>query len=406
MTNGDREGRRRISVFGATGSIGQSTLDLIARTPDDYDVVALTGGVNIETLAADAIRLDAEVAVTAHEDRLPELRARLAGSGVAAAAGATALLEAADRPADWIMSAIVGAAGLPPGLRALRHGTILALANKESLVCAGPILLAEAARHGATILPVDSEHSAVFQALRGEDIATVEKVVITASGGGLRDWPLARLPRATPAEAGAHPNWEMGQRITIDSASMFNKAMELIETHEFFGLPPEKIEAIVHPQSLVHALVQFCDGAMMAHLGAPDMRHAIGHALHWPARRDVPVARLDLAEVARLDFARPDPVRYPALALAGRVMETGGLAGAAFNAAKEAALDAFIAGALPFTDMAPLVERVLDRMQADQCLEARGVTLDMVLEADRLARDHAVGLAGTLQTPRRAGQMP
>ncbi|WP_299814958.1 1-deoxy-D-xylulose-5-phosphate reductoisomerase [uncultured Jannaschia sp.] len=404
MTGGG--GRRRISVFGATGSIGQSTLDLIARAPQAYDVVALTGGANVERLAVDAIRLHAEVAVTAHENRLPELRARLSGSGVAATAGATALLEAADRPADWIMSAIVGAAGLPPGLRALRHGTVLALANKESLVCAGPILMAEAARHGATILPVDSEHSAVFQALRGEDIATVEKVVITASGGGLRDWPLARLPHATPAEAGAHPNWEMGQRITIDSASMFNKAMELIETHEFFGLAPERIEAIVHPQSLVHALVQFNDGAMMAHLGAPDMRHAIGHALNWPDRREVPVARLDLAAVARLDFAAPDPARYPALALAERVMATGGLAGAAFNAAKEAALDLFIAGALSFTEMAPLVERVLDRMEAEGCLEARAATLDMVMEADRLARDRAAELAGSTGTPRRAGQMP
>ncbi|WP_299837889.1 1-deoxy-D-xylulose-5-phosphate reductoisomerase [uncultured Jannaschia sp.] len=406
MTGAMQADRRRVSIFGATGSIGQSTLDLIARAPSAYEVVALTGGANVDRLAADAIRLKAGIAVTAYPERLHDLRARLAGSGVEAAAGEAALLEAADRPADWIMSAIVGAAGLPPGLRALRHGTVLALANKESLVCAGPILMAEAARHGATILPVDSEHSAVFQALRGEDIATVEKVVITASGGGLRDWSLARLPHATPAEAGAHPNWDMGQRITIDSASMFNKAMELIETHEFFGLPPERIETIVHPQSLIHALVQFCDGAMMAHLGAPDMRHAIGHALHWPTRQDLPVARLDLAEIARLDFAAPDPARYPALALAERVMATGGLAGAAFNAAKEVALDLFIGGRLPFTEMAPLVERVLDRMAAEGCLEAQGPTLDMVLQADRLARDRAADLAGTYETPRRAGQMP
>ena len=381
----------RVSVFGATGSIGQSTLDLLGR--GDFDVVALTGGRNVARLAADAIRLRAEVAVTAFEDELPALRDALAGSGVAAAAGQGALAEAADRPADWIMSAIVGAAGLVPGLRALRHGGTLALANKESLVCAGPLLMAEAARHGATILPVDSEHSAVFQALAGEDIATVEKVIITGSGGGLRDWPLERLARATPEEAGTHPNWDMGQRITIDSASMFNKAMELIETREFFGLPPGKIDTILHPQSLMHALVQFNDGALMAHLGAPDMRHAIGYALNWPERRPLPVERLDLAAIGSLDFSAPDPARYPALALARRVMERRGLSGAAFNAAKETALDLFLARALPFTGMAPLVEAVLDRMEAEGCLEAATLTLDMVLDIDRRARDAARDIA-------------
>jgi 1-deoxy-D-xylulose-5-phosphate reductoisomerase len=267
------------------------------------------------------------VAVTAYEDRLEDLRAALAGSGVEAAAGEAALIEAADRPADWIMSAIVGAAGLAPGFRALRHGTTLALANKESLVTAGPLLLAEAAAHEATILPVDSEHSAIFQGLVGEEIEAVEKIIVTASGGGLRDWPLEALPKATVADAGAHPNWDMGQRITIDSASMFNKAMELIETKEFFGVPPEKIEAVIHPQSIVHALVGFRDGALMAHLGAPDMRHAIGYALHWPDRRDLPVARIDLAQIATLEFYAPDLRRYPALGIARAVMETGGSRG-------------------------------------------------------------------------------
>ncbi|SFI27433.1 1-deoxy-D-xylulose-5-phosphate reductoisomerase [Jannaschia pohangensis] len=382
---------RRVSVFGATGSIGQSTLDLIGRGA--YDVVALSGGSNIGQLARDAIRLRADVAVTAFDDKLSDLRDALAGSGVAAAAGKTALEEAADRPADWIMSAIVGAAGLTPGLRALRHGTTLALANKESLVCAGPLLMAEARRHGATILPVDSEHSAVFQTLVGEDMAAVEKVIITGSGGGLRDWPLARLAEATPEQAGKHPNWDMGQRITIDSASMMNKAMELIETKEFFGLPPEMIDTIIHPQSLIHALVQFNDGALMAHLGTPDMRHAIGYALNWPDRGPVPVERLDLAKVAQLDFHAPDPARYPALDLARRVMGQGGLSGAAFNAAKEAALDLFLARAIRFTDMAPLVARVLDQMDADNRLEADTLSLDMVQDTDTRARQIARDLA-------------
>jgi 1-deoxy-D-xylulose-5-phosphate reductoisomerase len=380
---------RRVSVFGATGSIGQNTLDLIARAPQEYRVVALTGGANIAQLATDAKRLSAEVAVTAHEDRLEELRAALAGTGIEVAAGQGALLEAADRPADWVMSAIVGAAGLAPGFRALRHGTTLALANKESLVTAGPLLLAEAAAHGATILPVDSEHSAIFQGLVGEDISAVEKIIVTASGGGLRDWPLAALAKAGVEDAGAHPNWSMGQRITIDSASMFNKAMELIETKEFFGVAPEKIEAVIHPQSIVHALVGFRDGALMAHLGAPDMRHAIGYALHWPERRDLPVARIDLAQIATLEFRAPDPARYPALGLARAVMETGGAAGCVFNAAKEVALDGFLAGRIGFMDMAGVVEATLDAISSDFGLGNPPSDLEEVLEVDHMARKRA-----------------
>lgn len=375
---------RRVTILGATGSVGQSTLSLLA--PGDVEVVALTGGANVAQLARDAIRMRAAVAVTAYDDRLGELRAALAGSGIEAAAGTQALEEAADRPADWTMSAIVGAAGLVPGLRALRHGGTLALANKESLVCAGPLMMAEAARHGATILPVDSEHSAVFQALAGEDAGAVDRIVLTASGGGLRDWPLERLRHATPEEAGTHPNWAMGQRITIDSASMFNKAMELIEAHEFFGLPAERIEAVLHPQSLIHAMVQFRDGATMAHMGVPDMRHAIGYALHWPRRATLPVARLDLAAIGTLEFSVPDPARYPALGLARWVMARGGMAGAAFNAAKEAALDLFLERRARFTDMAPTVERVLDHLDGQGRLEADAPTLDMVLETDRAAR--------------------
>ncbi len=389
---------RSISIFGATGSIGQNTVDLIARAPGRYRVVALTGGANIALLARDAIRLGAEIAVTADATRLEELRAALKGSGVEAAAGAAALIEAADRPADWVMSAIVGAAGLAPGFRALRHGGTLALANKESLVTAGALLLAEARAHGATILPVDSEHSAVFQALVGEDIASVERIIITASGGGLRDWPIEALSRATVADAGAHPNWAMGQRITIDSASMFNKGMELIETREFFGVPPDKIDTVIHPQSIIHALVGFNDGALMAHLGAPDMRHAIGYALNWPERRDLPVARLDLAQVATLEFRAPDPRRYPALGLARAVMETRGRAGAVFNAAKEIALDGFIAGRIGFMDMAGVVDRTLDAIVSQLCLSSSMSDLEDVLATDHMARQVALTQMQQMET--------
>jgi 1-deoxy-D-xylulose-5-phosphate reductoisomerase len=384
--------RRRVSIFGATGSIGQNTVDLIARDPGAYDVVALTGAHNIAQLAADARRLNASIAVTAEEGLLPDLRAALEGSGVEAAAGAAALLEAADRPADWIMSAIIGAAGLAPGFRALRHGTTLALANKESLVTAGPLLLAEAKKHGATILPVDSEHSAVFQALVGEDMDAVEKIIITASGGGLRDWPESALASATPADAGAHPNWDMGQRITIDSASMFNKAMELIETKEFFCVPPERIETVIHPQSIVHALVGFSDGALMAHLGAPDMRHAIGYALHHPDRKHLPVARIDLAQIATLEFYAASDTRYPALQIARDVMKAGGKTGAVFNAAKETALDGFLAGQIGFMDMSGIVADTLDAMSSKNSLSIAPSSLEDVLQTDQSARDMARSL--------------
>lgn len=393
---------RSISIFGATGSIGESTFDLIVRAggADTFRTVALTGSGNIARLAEMARTLRAELAVTADPARLADLRDALAGSGIAVAAGPDAIAEAADRPADWTMSAIVGAAGLVPGLRALRHGRTLALANKESLVTAGPLLLATAKRHGATILPVDSEHSAVFQALTGEDITAVERVIITASGGPFRDWPLERLRAATVAQAKAHPNWSMGNRISIDSASMFNKALELIETREYFGFAPDMIEAVVHPQSIVHALVGFRDGAVMAHLGPPDMRHAIGFALNFPDRAALPVARLDLAQLGSLTFQAPDPERFPALRLAREVMQTRGMAGAAFNAAKETALDHFMAGGIGFLDMASLVEATLARLSSDTGLGNAATTLEDVLSMDHLARVRADELARALNKNR------
>lgn len=387
---------RSVSVFGLTGSIGESTFDLLMRQGgrSRYRTVAVTGGRNVARLAEQAVALGAEIAVTAHPECHAALKDALAGTGVAAAAGAAALAEAADRPADWVMSAIVGAAGLVPGLRALRHGATLALANKESLVTAGALFMQTAAAHGARVLPVDSEHSAIFQSLGDEDMAAVERIIITASGGAFRDWPLERLARATVAQASQHPNWAMGQRITIDSASMFNKALEVIETREFFGIEPDRIEVLVHPESLVHALVGFRDGGLIAHMGAPDMRHAIGYALNWPDRNDLPVARLDLAALGRLTFAAPDPERYPALRLAREVMQIGGLAGAAFNGAKEAALDAFISDRIPFTAMAVIVEETLGLMSAIGGLGTGELTLENIIETDSEARRHANVLIG------------
>lgn len=377
---------RRISIFGATGSIGQSTLDLIRRNRAAYELVALSGGRNVDQLVKDALEFRPKVAVTSEESLIGALQAGLAGSGVKAMAGRQALLDAADMPTDWTMSAIIGSAGLEPGLRSLKHGGTLALANKESLVAAGPILLAVAKKHGATVLPVDSEHSAVFQALVGEDFSSVERVIITASGGAFRDWPLERIAKATPAQAATHPNWDMGQRITIDSASMFNKALEVIETKELFGASPDQIEVLVHPQSMVHAIVGFNDGGLMAHVGPPDMRHAIGYALHWPSREKLPVERLDFAKIHTLEFREPDPKKYPALGLAYDVMRLGGHAGAIFNAAKEKALDAFLDERVGFLDMARLVEKVLDQLTSQTGLNADAMTLDTVMNADQLAR--------------------
>jgi len=380
---------RRVTIFGATGSIGQNTLDLIKRAPDEYDVVALTGAGNIDQLARDAIETGAQLAVTAIPDKYQELKDALSSTDIEVAAGEDAVAEAAERPADWTMSAIVGAAGLVPGLRSLAHGNTLALANKESLVTAGPLLMGTAQDAGANVLPVDSEHSAVFQALIGEDIEAVERIVITASGGAFRDWPLERLKTATLAEACSHPNWDMGQRITIDSASLFNKAMELIETKEYFSVSPTKIETIIHPESLIHALVGFHDGALMAHVGPPDMRHAIGFALHYPKRRTLPVERLDLAAIGALTFRAADDTRSPALRLARAVMEQGGLWGAAFNGAKERALDAFIAEEIGFLDMAAVVEDTLESLDGQGAFTSPEISLDNVLSIDHLARQEA-----------------
>lgn len=387
---------RSVSIFGATGSIGESAFDLLMGSggPEAWRTVALTGGRNVARLAGMARALRAEIAVIADESLLPALRAALDGSGTEAAAGTAAIAAAADRPADWSLSAIVGAAGLAPGLRVAERGGVLALANKESLVAAGPLLMGTAARTGATILPVDSEHSAIFQCLAGEILESVERVTLTASGGAFRDWPLERLAQATVDQASSHPNWAMGQRITIDSASMFNKALEVIEAHEFFGLPAERIAVLVHPESIVHAMVTHVDGGTLAHLGPPDMRHAIGHALNWPQRKPLPLPPLDLAALGSLTFRAPCETRWPALALARQVIAAGGAAGAVLNAAKEQALDDFIAGRIRFTDMAPMVAHALDVAAGRDGFGQSPDSLAAVLDWDGQARRDAAGWKG------------
>lgn len=382
---------RSVTILGATGSVGESAFDLIQRAHREKPirVVALTGGRNVTRLAQMARALDAEIAVTAWPDLLSDLRAALSGTGIEAAAGARAIDEAAARPADWTLSAIVGAAGLAPGLQVIERGGVLALANKETLVAAGRLVMDRAARANACILPVDSEHSAIFQLLDREKSESVEGISITASGGAFRDWPIERLANASVSQASCHPNWNMGQRITIDSASMFNKALELIEAHEFFGIDPDRIRVLLHPQSIVHAMVSFRDGSSAAHLGVPDMRHAIGYALNWPERRALPIAALDLAQVGRLDFAEPDEARWPALRLAREVMQAGGAAGAVLNAAKEQALDDFIAGRIRFTDMAPAVEHALDQAARARDFGKSPGDLETVLYWDDMARKAA-----------------
>lgn len=385
--------RRRISILGVTGSIGASTVDVIeALGPEKYETVAVTGHANIAGLARAARRLGAEIAVTGDPARLGALREALAGSGIEAAAGPAALVEAATRPADWVMSAIVGAAGLAPTMAAVRQGATIALANKECLVAAGAVFLAEIERAGATLLPVDSEHNAIFQLVATDGRAGrrsgIERLLLTASGGPFRDWAPEAMAAVTPEQAVAHPNWSMGARISIDSASMFNKALEMIEAGHLFGTGPEQIEVVVHRQSIIHSMVGFADGSILAHLGPSDMRVAIGYALGWPARPELPVERLDFAKLARLDFEAPDEARFPALRLAREAMQAGGLAPCALNAAHEVALDAFIAGRIGFLEMAGLVEDTLARLDCGN----GAATLDDVFEADGEARRTASAL--------------
>ena len=380
---------KRVSVLGATGSIGESTLDLVGRDPQAYEVVALTGGQNVARLAALAISHRAELAVVAEPRCYDDLKAALAGTGIEAAAGDNALLEAADRPADWVMAAIVGAAGLKPTLHAVRQGTSTALANKECLVSAGGIFMAEVARHGTTLLPVDSEHSAALQAMAGTKPERIECVCLTASGGPFRTWSLKQMAEAGPEQALKHPNWSMGPKVTIDSATLMNQGLELLEAHHLFALPPEKLDILVHPQSIVHCLVYMSDGAVLAQLSCPDMRTPIAYSLAWPERMHVPNKRLDLAEMSALTFEAPDLQRFPALRLAKEALASGGSAGTVLNAANEVAVAAFLDRRLGFLAISGLVEATL-AASAD-LIGLIPQDADDVLAIDAEARSRAQG---------------
>ncbi|GCA53326.1 1-deoxy-D-xylulose 5-phosphate reductoisomerase [Sinorhizobium sp. KGO-5] len=389
MASGD-DFKRRLTILGSTGSIGTNTLDVVERLGgrDRFAIAALTGNGNIPLLAEQARRVGAELAVTADEHRYGELREALSGSGIDVAAGRSGLIEAAERDAGWVMAAIVGNAGLGPTLAAARRGADIALANKECLVSAGSLFIEAVSAGGGRLLPVDSEHNAIFQVLENDQRHAVERIVLTASGGPFRTSTLDEMRHVTADTARAHPNWSMGLKISIDSASMFNKALEMIEARHLFRLRPDQIEVIVHPQSVIHSMVGYTDGSVLAQLGCPDMRTAIGYALSYPERCSLPVERLDFARLARLDFEAPDEVRFPALRLARRAMEEGGVQGAVLNGAKETALEAFIKGHVGFLAMAEIVERVMDALAG---LPA-AANMDDVFAADEKARRAAAGL--------------
>ena len=381
---------RSITILGATGSVGASTLDLVRRNRGDWRIEALTANCNVAELAALAREFEAALAVVADETCLPALREALAGSGVEAAGGPSALREAAGRSADVTVAAIVGCAGLAPTMAAIEQGGIVALANKEALVSAGEVMTAAVVRHGATLLPVDSEHNAIFQCLAGNDIADVRSITLTASGGPLRSWSAEQLAAATPAQAIAHPNWDMGAKISVDSATMMNKGLELIEAAHLFPVPLERIRIVVHPQSVIHSLVEYRDGSTLAQLGPSDMRVPIASCLAWPRRIDTPCKALDLAALGELTFFAPDETRFPATRLARQAAEAGGAAPAVLNAANEVAVAAFLAGQIAFTRIAAVVEETLTRP-----LPSAPSSLDAVLAVDAAARAMAAEMLET-----------
>lgn len=376
---------RSVTILGATGSVGASTVDLIGRSPERFTVEAVTANRDAERLAAIARQLGARYAAVADRAAYPVLKAALSGSGIEAAGGAEAVVTAAARPAEWVMGAIVGAAGLQPILTAIRRGAMVAFANKECLVCAGELMMAEVRRHGATLLPVDSEHNAIFQVFQpGEK---VRRLILTASGGPFREWSRERMAAATPAQAVAHPNWSMGAKISVDSATMMNKGLELIEASHLFAMPEDRIEIVVHPQSVIHSLVDYADGSVLAQLGVPDMRVPIAYTLAWPERMETPCAALDLARIARLDFQQPDPERFPALRLTRECLRQGGSAATVLNAANEVAVAAFLEGRIGFLDIERIVESTLAMIPAQAV-----ATLDEVFAIDAEARRHAAAL--------------
>ena len=378
---------RKISILGATGSIGKSTLDLVERNPERFEVVAVTAATSVDALADAARRTGAKLAVIAEEAKLPQLRERLAGTDCRAEAGEAGLIAAASDEAELVIAAIVGCAGLKSVMAAVDAGKTVALANKEALVTAGELMTRAAEASGATLLPVDSEHNAIFQCLAGSRREDIARIILTASGGPFRTAALESLEAVTPDQAVAHPNWSMGAKISVDSATMMNKGLELIEARYLFGLPSERIDIVIHPQSVVHSLVEFVDGSVLAQLGSPDMRIPIAYALAWPERMGTPAQRLDLAAIARLDFEAPDLARFPALRLAREALEAGGAAPIVLNAANEVAVAAFLAGRLRFTDIARCVGDALE----EAALPAPR-TIDDVLKIDRETRSRVEAL--------------
>jgi 1-deoxy-D-xylulose-5-phosphate reductoisomerase len=384
--------RRTISILGATGSVGRSTLDLVARNRARYEIVALTAHKDVAGLAELAIRFGARLAVIGDPALLEPLKQALAGSGVRAAAGESAIDEAAASGADWTMAAIVGTAGLKPVMRALEGGGTVALANKEALVSAGALMTGAARASGATLLPVDSEHNAVFQCFDRARPESVRRIILTASGGPFRTWPLERMRAATAAEAVAHPNWSMGAKISVDSATLMNKGLELIEAFHLFPVGDGAIEIVVHPQSVIHSLVEYVDGSVLAQLGAPDMRVPIAHTLAWPERMETPCERLDLVAIGALDFEAPDLERFPALGLARQALSLGGAKPAILNAANEIAVASFLESGIAFLDIASVVGTVLDLYDPPA-----PSSIDEVLEIDREARRVAAGVTGKIR---------
>jgi 1-deoxy-D-xylulose-5-phosphate reductoisomerase len=378
---------KKVAILGCTGSIGKSTLDLIERSPDKFEITALTAAVNVDALADAARRTNARLAVIADESRLRDLEDALQGSGCRAAAGADALVEAATGDSDLVMAAIVGCAGLRPTMAAVEAGKTVALANKEALVTAGDLMTEAAKTSGATLLPVDSEHNAIFQSLAGSRIDQVSRIILTASGGPFRTASAETMRNATPAQAVAHPNWTMGAKISVDSATLMNKGLELIEAHYLFGLPSERIDILVHPQSVIHSLVEFIDGSVLAQLGSPDMRIPIAYALAWPDRMPTPAQRLDLAAIARLDFGEPDLERFPALRLSREALEAGGSAPAVLNAANEVAVATFLDGRISFPDISKLVDMAL---QENESPAPRSI--EDVFEIDRKVRSEVTAM--------------
>jgi len=378
---------RSMTILGATGSVGQSTLDLVALEPDRYRIEALTAYRNVEGLVAAALRHRPKLAVIGEPGGYAALREALAGSGIETACGEAGLMEAAQRPADWVMAAIVGAAGLGPTLTAIRRGAMVALATKECLVCAGSLLMDEVRGSGAVLLPVDSEHNAIFQALRGEATDSVERLILTASGGPFRERTREAMAGVTPAEAIAHPNWNMGAKISVDSATMMNKGLELIEARHLFDLEQDRLEVLVHPESIVHSMVAFRDGSILAQLGQPDMRIPIAYTLGWPDRLAAPTPRLDLAKIGQLTFGAPDAERFPALRLARQALIDGGTVPTVLNAANEIAVAAFLAGKLGFLEIAAVVEETIT-----VCGSVPGHDIEQILSVDAEARRQADSL--------------